>query len=1122
MQCSSCLASLPEAAKFCIQCGAPVLSVCAACGFKNVAYASYCAECGAKLTAAGGGEEPSAPSAGVPLAADGSDTSAERRQLTVLFCDLVGSTRLSSRLDPEELREVIGACHRCVADTVERHGGFVARYMGDGALVYFGYPRAYEDSAERAVRAALALVANIVGLDVLAERLHVRIGIATGLVVVGELVNAGAAREQTALGETPNLAARLQAIAQPDSIVIAGRTRRLIGGLFQCRDLGAIPLAGFALPVQAFQVVGEERGMRRFSAHDASHAPPPTATEGVARPLVGRSQELGLLRECWTQVSEGRGRVVLVSGDPGIGKSRLVQALLTSLEREPHAHLEFRCSAYYANSPLYPVIALLPTVLGWGRDDANDARLDKLEAFCSLHRLPAGEAMPLLASLLSLPAPARFPLQSMSPERQRQRTLQMLIGIVVSFAGEKPLMMVIEDLHWIDPTSAQLLALMIEHVPTLPLFMLLTARPDFDPPWPPASYVTPLMLMRLTRSEIEQMVDRLASDKPLPAEVVDEIVAKTDGVPLFVEELTKMVLESDLIEAHDDRYALNGPLPPLAIPTTLQDSLAARLDRLAAVKPLAQLCATLGREFSYSLLKAVSAHDDATLERSLGELVHAEFLHQRGVPSETVYVFKHAMIQEAAYQSLLKSRRAQYHERIARVIVEQFAGEADAHPEVVAFHHTQAGDVAAALRWWQKAGQHAFRRASYAEAIANYSSGLRALESLPDERRRAQYELGLQVELGYSLIPLRGWSAPETAQAFGRAGELCRTIGDTPSQFRALWGVGAFHFVRGDQREASRIALQCLDLARQGHDEDALIEAHYLMGIAHCVSGDFVSGCSDLDACIRLYGNEVRETHRVLYGQDAKASALGWLAMALWVRGYPDEALARANEALAYVRDATQPFLLARGLASVGFVHVFHREPRGADTELPAALALCVEQGFTYFRAVVAAFQGANLVLLGDTREGLDLMHASSAALRAMGSALLSTPIVAALASAHLALGELDEAQAAVGEGLASVDRNGERWAESELLRIRGQLFDLREPDAAQAEEYLRKSLDVAHAQQAKAYALRAATALAMHWHRHGRDGEASALLSEAIGSWPSRLDSADLRDARNLAAKIG
>lgn len=1122
MQCSSCQATLPEAAKFCIECGAPTRTVCA-CGFANLARASFCGQCGAKLSRALHDGVPTAPSpAGGLLAADGNLGSVDRRQLTVLFCDLVGSTPLSSRLDPEDLREVIGAYHRCIASTVERFGGFVARFMGDGALVYFGYPHAFEDNAERAVRAARMLVSAIAGLDVLAERLQVRIGIATGLVVVGELVNAGAAREQTALGETPNLAARLQAAAEPDAIVIADATKRLVGAQFECRDLGAVALSGFAIPVRAWQVVEEERSRRLFNAHVSSQGSHPTPGDSFeTRPLVGRLQELGLLRERWKQVSEGRGRLVLVSGDAGIGKSRLVQALLAHLEQEPHAHLEFRCSPYYANSPLYPVIALLPTVLGWSRGDANEARLEKLEAFCARHRLPPIEGVPLLASLLSLPASDRFPMQAMSPERRKQRTLQILIAIVLSFAAEQPLMMVIEDLHWIDPTSTQLLTLLIDQVPTVPLFLLLTARPDFEPPWPPQSYVTPLVLTRLTQSETAEMVG-LASGKPLPPEVVEEIVAKTDGVPLFVEELTKMVLESELIQAREDRYALTGSLPPLAIPTTLQDSLAARLDGLTTVKPLAQLCATLGREFSYPLLQAVSGLDDLTLQRSLARLVQAEFLHQRGTLSEANYVFKHAMIQEAAYQSLLKSRRQQYHQRIASVLVEHFADDADAQPEVVALHQTQAGDIDAAVNWWQRAGQHAFRRASYAEAIAHYSSGLRVLETLADERPRDQSELALQVELGYALIPLRGWGAPETAQAFSRAGELCRQIGDTPSQFRALWGLGAFHFVRGDQHKAREVAEQCLDLARQTNDEDALIEAHYLLGIVRCVRGEFVLGCENLEECIRLYGSEVREMHRLLYGQDAKASALGWLAMALWVRGHPDEALARANEALAFVRDTTQPFLFARGLAGVGFVHAFRREPRGPDTELPAAQAVCAEEGFTYFHAVVSAFQGANLVLLGSPHEGIELMQASARALRAMGSGLLLTPILANLASAHIALGHVDETIAALDEGLAFVDRNGERWAESELHRIRGQLLGMRDANLTQAETSLQKALDVARGQQAKSYELRAATELASHWNRQGRIGEAKSVLSQAIESWPPHCDSADLRDAREFFAKLG
>lgn len=1123
MNCPSCQATLPETAKFCIECGAPASSTCSACGFQNLAHATFCAECGGNLLALRRDKSPTSRPEPSPAVAEHLVSSVERRQLTVVFCDLVGSTSLSSRLDPEELRDVMAAFYTCIADTVARFGGHVSRYMGDGALVFFGYPHAFEDNAERAVRAALALVSQVSELPVDTDRLQLRVGIATGLVVVGDIVNSGTAREQTALGDTPNLAARLQALAKPDTIVIADTTKRLAGNLFEYADLGPVELKGFPDSVIAWQVIGAERSRRRFSAHDSSQgSPAPSRQDADSRPLIGRVEEMRRLYDCWKQVCAGDGRVILVSGDAGIGKSRLVQALVSGLADEPHAHLEFRCSADNVNSPLYPVVALLPTVLGWGRADGPEQRLAKLEAFCTRHALPGGEALPLLASLLSLPTSGRHALPAMSPERQKQRTLQLLAAIVVSFAGEKPLTMVVEDLHWIDPTSRELLAVLIDRCTTVPLFMLLTARTEFEPSWALQAGVTRLMLTRLSPDETEQMIDQLAGGKPLPAEVAAEIVARTDGVPLFVEELTKMLLESSLIQQREDRYALAGPLPPLAIPTTLQDSLAARLDRLSTVKPLAQLCATLGRDFSYALLQAVSAYDDATLQRSLDQLVASEFLHRRGTAKEAVFTFKHALIQEAAYQSLLKSRRQQFHGRIAKVLLDQFTSEAEAQPEVVALHHTRAGDFDAAVTWWQKAGQRAFRRASYAEAIAHCSSGLRVLESLPDVRRRAQSELALQVDLGYSLIPLRGWSALETAQAFSRAGELSRQIGDTPSQFRALWGVGAFHFVRGDQHKAREIAGQCLALARQVRDEDALIEAHYLLGITLCVGGDFVSGCAELEACVQLYGDQVRETHRELYGQDAKAAALGWLAMSQWVLGQPDEALARAYEGLSFVRSATQPFLIARGMAGVGFVYLFRREPRGSDSELPAVLAMCAEQGFAYFHAVVSAFQGANLALLGNVEEGVAMMQASLTGLRAAGSELLSTLIAVHLANAHLDLGHLDAARTVLAEGFGAVERTGERWAEAELHRLRGRLLQVENATPGEVEACLRTAIDIARRQRAKSFELRAHMALASHLQNQSRKGDARASLSEAVSAWPSELDTADLRDARELLANLG
>jgi class 3 adenylate cyclase/tetratricopeptide (TPR) repeat protein len=1112
MHCLSCGATLPKAARFCIDCGSEVTRVCRGCGVANPWRAAFCANCGATV----GEARPEAY-----LAEDGDLPSVERRQLTVVFCDLVNSTAMTSRLDPEELREVVGAYHKCIADTVEPFGGFVARYMGDGALIYFGYPIAFEDSARRAVRAALALVANVADIDVLAERLHVRIGIATGLVVIGELVNAGAAREQTALGEAPNLAARLQAIAKPDSIVVAAATKRVAGSAFDYHDLGTAALHGFPEPVAAWQVLSEARPHRGFTARDStSGAPIIFQHDTVAGPLIGREQELRLLLDCWQEVVEGRGRVVLVSGDPGIGKSSLAQAFLSHLGESPHAQLEVRSQANYANSPLYPVVAVLPTVLAWMRTDDIDAKLEKLKAFCARLHLPAGEALPLLASLLCLPA-EQYVMPAMSPERQKAQTLQLLVTIVAGFAAEKPLTMLVEDLQWIDPTSRQMLQALIDRIPTAPLLLLLTTRLGHDPSWPPHSHVTRLTLTRLTRDETKKLIDHIVEGKQLPVQVANEIVATTDGVPLFVEELTRMVLESGLMEAREDRYALIGPLPPLAIPATLQDSLAARLDRLAAAKPLAQLCATLGREFSYPLLRAVAGMEDQALQKSLEQLVRAEFLQQRAASSEAIYTFKDALIQEAAYQSLLKRRRQLLHGRIARVIVEQFAIEAEAHPEVVALHHTRSGDLDAAVTWWQKASQYAFRRASYPEAIAHCLSGLRVLETLPDERRRAQLELGLQVDLGYSLIPIRGWGASETEHAFSRAAEVSEQIGDAPSQFRALWGVGAFHFVRGDQHKAIQFAEQCMTLARQANDLDARIEAHYLLGISRCVRGDFVRGSAELEACVHLYGKEVRETHRLLYGQDAKAAALGWLAMARWVLGDPDEALAKARDALLFVQDSTQPFLHVRALSAVGFVYVFRGEPRESDGELAAALALCVEQGFVYFHAVVTAFHGANLALLGRMDEAIELMKASLVALGDAGSLLLSTLILVNLAKAYLAIGCLEEAQSVLEEGFRTVERTGERWAESELHRLRGQLWHQRGSTSERVEVSFRKALEIARSQQAKSFELRAVVSLAACWQQLNKNAAAKALLLEVLGDWPKDLDSADLREARLLLARV-
>jgi class 3 adenylate cyclase len=614
-------------------------------------------------------------------------TDAERRQLTVLFCDLVDSTRLASQFDPEELRQVVQAYQATCAKVITRFEGHIAQYLGDGLLVYFGYPRAHEDDAQRAVRAGLGMVEALGQLNTRLEQergvhLAARLGIHTGLVVVGE-VGGGTRQEQLALGETPNLAARLQGIAAPNTLVISAATFPLLGGFFACQPLGTPPLKGQAQPLAVYRVLYESMARSRLEA----------AGSTGWTPLVGREQEIGLLRERWAQVKDGLGQVVLLSGEAGIGKSRLVQVLTEQVATEPQAWLTpCQCSPYYQNTALYPWIELLERVaLRFEREEAPAQKLSKLEGFLVQYGLALAETVPLFAALLSLPLPADYTPLMLSSEQQKQRTLQALLTILLRIAAQQPVLFVMEDLHWVDPSTLELLGLLVDQGPTARILTLLTCRPDFHSPWTGRSHLTQVTVHRLPRHQAVEVIRQVAHGKALPPEVVEQIVAKTDGVPLFVEELTKMVLESGLLQEREDRYELTGPLSPLAIPATLHDSLMARLDRLTTVKSLAQLGATLGREFSYALLQAVSPWDEGTLQQGLQQLVEAEFLYQRGLPPQATYLFKHALIQEAAYQSLLRSTRQQHHQHIAQVLEAQFPETVETQPELLAQHYTEAG-----------------------------------------------------------------------------------------------------------------------------------------------------------------------------------------------------------------------------------------------------------------------------------------------------------------------------------------------------------------------------------------------------------------------------------------------
>ncbi|HZU90438.1 MAG TPA: adenylate/guanylate cyclase domain-containing protein, partial [Stellaceae bacterium] len=691
---------------------------------------------------------------------------AERRQLTVMFCDLVGSTALSVRFDPEELREEIRAYQNAVSAVVARYDGFVAKYMGDGVLAYFGYPRAHEDDAERAVRAGLDIAAAVMRLTTRGtEPLAVRIGIATGLVVVGDLVGEGSAQEQAVVGETPNLAARLQAFAEPGQIVLAGATCRLIGDLFRLRDLGRQAVKGFAEPVEAFAVEGVAVTESRFEA----------ARRGLTD-LVGRAAESALLRERLREAWAGAGQMVLLSGEAGIGKSRLAAGLAAEVAREPHARLRYQCSPYHRDSVLHPFVVALGRAARLAPDDPAEAQLDKLETILAPARI--AETAPLFASLLSIPTGERYPPLALSAARQRRLTLAALLDQLEALARQKPVLMLFEDAHWADATSLEVLDLTFERVRALPVLVLITFRPEYEAPWTGLSHVTGIALDRLPPAEVEALAERVAG-RPLPLAVTAQIVAKTDGVPLFVEELTKAVLEAGLLVAGPQGWRLDGPLPPFAIPATLQASLAARLDRLAPVKEIAQISAAIGREFSYPLLRAVAGRDEPALRAALAQLEEAELLFRTGAPPDARYTFKHALVQDTAYETLLRSRRQILHRQIADALREQFAAVAAAEPELVAHHLTQAGRDEPAIEWWGKAGDQALRRSAFKEAAAHLGKAIEladklaatALSTAPGIDR-----LRLQTSLGNALIWAKGYQAPETSEAFGRARELASRV----------------------------------------------------------------------------------------------------------------------------------------------------------------------------------------------------------------------------------------------------------------------------------------------------------------------------------------------------------
>ncbi len=1064
-----------------------------------------------KLLAAIAALDASAPTRDAASARSASNSApsvgAERRQLTVMFCDLVGSTALSVRLDPEDLREVIGAYHAAVAAEVGRLDGYVAKYMGDGALVYFGYPRAHEDDAERAVRTGLALAERVARIETQVS-LAARIGIATGLVVVGDLIGAGDARERGVVGETPNLAARMQELAPSGGVVIAERTRRLLGDLFELRDLGALKVKGLDAPVPVWHVLRPSTVESRFEA-----------LRGAAlTQIVGRDDEIDLLLRRWARTKAGDGQVVLVSGEPGIGKSRITAAVVEHIRAEPHLRLRYFCSPYHTDSALYPFLAQLERAAGFAREDTAEAKLAKLEALLTLAEPPDADVA-FIADLLSLPASERHPLPNLSPQRKKERTLEAVIRQLDGLARRQPVLMVFEDAQWIDPTSRELLDLIVERVRSLPVLLIVTFRPEFQAPWTGQPQVTMVAVNRLDRRDRVVLVEQIAGGKALPDDVLDQIADRTDGVPLFVEELTKSMLESGLLREEANRYVLDSAVPRLGIPTTLHDSLMARLDRLAPVRHVAQIGAAIGREFSYALLRTVSRLPEDELQTALGRLVNSELVFQRGTPPDAVYTFKHALVQDTAHGSLLRNVRQQLHAQIAEALEAHSPEMMENQPELLAQHYSEAGLVEKAIAYWAKARSRSATRLAMAEAAAQLRKGLEQLALLPHSRERLLQELEFHSDLGDIFNNIKGQAAPETGHAYARARELWEQLGSPSEYFQVPLGQSRYYAYGGQLDLAQRLAEDLLRLSRQRRDAVGLMLGNLAFGRTLFLTGSFAASRTHLEEARALF-DPISHGSSIRWAAQLQLESQCYLGSALFCLGFPSQAAALINEAIVEARRLAHPRSLANALNMCARLHVLDgndtalREPARELTEVAA------EHGFAVRQAQGTVYRGWVKVKNGAVVEGISLLRSGSTAFRATGSDTLLPQYIALLARACEIAGQIEEAVTLVDDALEMTERIGGRWLEAELNRLKGQLL-LRQGHSEAAEELYRTALSIAEEQQAKLWELRAAASLARLRRDQGRRAEARDLLAPVYDWFTEGFDIPDLRESKALLDEL-
>ena len=1116
--CTSCQTDNPTGMKFCGACGAALPLLCRECGFSNPADFKFCGQCGRRLgDQNGAGETSKAEEAATKYekkaaaAAQVGGETGERRHLTVMFCDLVDSASLSDLLDPEELHTIIQQYQHSCANIINRYGGHIAQYLGDGMLIYFGFPRAHEDDARRAVHSALGCIDAIETLnkDLAAKNieLSIRIGIHTGLVVTAE-IGTGERREQLALGRTPNIAARLQNLAQPNSVFITDKTYNLICGFFESESLGQHKLKGINDSIGIYKVNQEIDTRSRIDM---------ALRLGELVPIVGRENEIEQLNRLWGKATNNQGQVILLKGESGVGKSRLMQAFIEQLNNTSHHYLYAHGTAFSESSTLRPIIEMLQETFQFNPSDSPQERLQKVARLMAKYSFNLSEDIPLFASLLNLPLGEEYQESTLSPERKKARTLEILFDLLQRLSQEHPLLLVIEDLHWLDPSTLEFLDMLVIQDPTHRIFVLFTCRPHFTIPWQSRSNLIQFNLTHLNQSDTVAMIDRLTEGRGLPKVLIDEIIVKTGGVPLFVEELTKMVIDSNIVAEKDGHYQLVGEFSSLAIPSTLQDLLAARLDSLGPVKETAQLASIIGREFSFELLQYVSDRSATVLQQNINDLINAELIFQRGVGKHGVYVFKHALIQDAATSSMLKSRRQGVHKKIATVIEAHYPEIVDERPETLAHHRTEACQFEQAVDWWLIAGQRALQQSANLEAINHLERGLSLLDRIPNNNDKCLRELRLHAAAGPAYCATTGYASPEVERAYHQAGELCKQVGDIPERFQILWGHYAFYVVRADLTKALDSSQEMLEAAENENNINMQLEANVSLGLTQYFVGNVEKAYDYMAAASRLDQPDRDRSFTYLCGQDATVCNLVYTALILWIMGKPGQALNKSQKAVALARELKHAFSLAYALNFSAWLNYMLRNPDNAADMAEEEIKLSEEQGF-FWVTLGDVIAGWSQACKGKIEQGLNKIQTGLQNYRAPGARLSQTLQLAIEADVCLQAGKLDQGMRCLAEAITAAEQTNERFWLAEIYRLKGET--LHAMGDANAESFLQKAIEVAKSQGAKMLLLRAAVSLTRLADKADKP-QALSLLQEARSAIEEDSDTPDLRDADLLLEKV-